>query len=79
MIMPLKPVEPIYRMLGMKVEQLRTMLGWTQQELADKLHRSRGSIANFEAGRERILLHDLEAIAAAFSSSPKAMLRGIWT
>lgn len=70
--------EPIYRLIGAKIEQTRTMLGWTQQELAKKVHLSRGSIANIELGRQRILLHDVERFAAAFNMEPKALLRGVW-
>lgn len=70
--------EPIYRLLGAKIEQTRTMLGWTQQELAKKVCLSRGSVANIELGRQRILLHDVERFATAFNMQPKALLRGIW-
>lgn len=70
--------EPIYRLIGAKIEQTRTMLGWTQEELANKVHLSRGSIANIELGRQRILLHDVEKFSTAFNMQPKALLRGIW-
>lgn len=74
-----KPIEPCYRLLGAKVEQLRTMLGWTQEELGKKIGLTRTSITNLEAGRQRVLLHDIERIATAFQTTPKALLRGIWT
>lgn len=70
--------EPIYRLLGAKIEQTRSVLGWTQHELAKKVNMSRGSIANIELGRQRILLHDVEKFAGAFNMAPKALLRGIW-
>jgi transcriptional regulator with XRE-family HTH domain len=71
-------VEPVYRQLGAKIEQLRTMLGWTQIDLAKKVGLTRGSIANIELGRQRILLHDIEKFCKAFNIEPKVLLRGIW-
>lgn len=73
-----KTIEPVYRSLGAKIEQLRTTLGWTQDELAKKVGLARGSVANIETGRQRILLHDVERFSAAFGVSPKLLLRGIW-
>lgn len=72
-------VEACYRLLGAKIEQTRTVLGWTQKELADKMNLTRASIANIEAGKQRILLHDVEKFCAAFNIQPKTLLRGIWT
>ena len=70
--------EPVYRLMGAKIEQLRTLLGWTQQNFADRVGMARSSIANIEAGRQRFLLHDVETFAAAFQTTPKALLRGVW-
>lgn len=74
-----RAVEPVYRQFGAKIEQLRTVLGWTQQDLAKRVSMTRGSIANLEAGRQRILLHDVDRFAAAFQVAPRQLLRGIWT
>jgi len=71
-------IEPCHRLFGAKVEQLRVALGWTQQDLAKKVGLSRGSIANIETGRQRLLLHDVDKFAKAFGAEPKALLRGIW-
>lgn len=57
---------------------MRTALGWTQADLASKIGLQRTSVVNIEAGRQRVLLHDIEKIAAAFQSTPKHLLRGIW-
>lgn len=73
-----KPIELVYRQFGMKVEQIRSALGWTQDDLAKKTGLSRGSIANLETGKQRILLADVERFASAFNTSPKQLLRGIW-
>lgn len=74
-----KPIEPCYRMLGMKIEQTRTVLGWTQEDLAEKVKLNRTSIVNIEHGNQRVLLHDVEKFATVFNMTPKALLRGIWT
>jgi transcriptional regulator with XRE-family HTH domain len=69
----------IYRHFGLRVEQLRTALGWTQGELAGKVGLTRTSITNIEAGRQRMLLHQVETFAVAFGVAPRHLLRGIWT
>lgn len=73
-----KPIEPIYRLIGAKIEQLRNMLGWSQEDLAKKVGLTRTSITNIEAGRQRILLHDIEKFCTAFQIQPRILLRGVW-
>lgn len=70
--------EPIYRHIGAKIQQLRTSLGWKQEDLAKKVGLQRTSIANIEAGRQRMLLHDVEAFAIAFQTTPRNLLKGMW-
>lgn len=72
-------IEPVYRQLGAKIEQIRNTLGWTQLDLSKKVGLTRTSIVNIEAGKQRILLHDIEKFSAAFNIEPRALLRGIWT
>lgn len=72
-------IEPVYRQLGAKIQQLREALGWRQEELAKKVGLTRTSIVNIEGGNQRILLHDLDKFAKAFNCEPKVLLRGIWT
>lgn len=74
-----KKIEPVYRLLGARIQHIRTTLGWTHAELAAKIGLVRTSVTNIEAGRQRILLHDLEIIAKAFGITAKQLLRGIWT
>jgi transcriptional regulator with XRE-family HTH domain len=74
-----KVIEPIYLLIGAKLVHMRTTLGISQEELAKKIGLTRTSITNIEAGRQRVLLHDVEKIAAAFGISPKHLLKGIWT
>lgn len=73
-----KLIEPVYRQFGAKVESLRTVLGWSQLDLSKKVGLTRGSIANIETGRQRVLLADVERFAAAFQTAPKQLMRGIW-
>jgi transcriptional regulator with XRE-family HTH domain len=75
---PKKPIEVVYRQVGARIEQIRSALGWTQQELAAKVGLNRASICNIEKGNQRILLDDVEKFARAFSSTPKNLMRGIW-
>jgi transcriptional regulator with XRE-family HTH domain len=73
-----KPIELCYRQIGMKIEQIRGAVGLTQEELAKRMGLQRSSICNIEAGRQRILLHDVEKFAAALGTTVKHLLRGIW-
>jgi transcriptional regulator with XRE-family HTH domain len=75
----MKPIEPCYRLFGMKVEQLRSMLGITQQDLAKRIGVTRTSITNVESGNQRVLLADVERFASALGTTPKHLMRGIWT
>lgn len=71
-------IQAIYRQFGAKVEALRNALGISQDELAKRVGLKRTSITNIEAGRQRVLLDDVEKFAQAFGTSPKFLLRGIW-
>jgi transcriptional regulator with XRE-family HTH domain len=77
-IKPSAELQPVYRQFGSKIESLRTTLGLTQLELGKRVGLNRSSIANLEAGRQRVLLDDVEKFAAAFATTPKFLLRGIW-
>jgi transcriptional regulator with XRE-family HTH domain len=75
----MKPIEPCYRMLGMRIESIRTALGITQEELSRRVGLKRTSIVNIEKGRQRVLLADVERFAGALGITPKHLLRGLWT
>jgi DNA-binding XRE family transcriptional regulator len=62
-----------YVLFGEAVKNVRIDLGFTQQELADKLKVSRGSIANIETGRQRILLSDVFDFAKVLKVKPIAL------
>ena len=74
-----EPLQLCYRQFGLRVEQLRNALGWTQLELSKKVGLERTSITNIELGKQRVLLHDVEKFASAFGTSPKHLMKGIWT
>ena len=74
-----KNLEPIYGLLGAKICHIRTNLGMTQAEFGKIIGQTRASIANMEGGKQRIHLHTLEQLAAAFHMAPRHFLKGIWT
>ena len=55
----------LYRRLGRTVADRRRTLGLTQSTLAERLGFSRASVANVENGRQRIMVHQLFALANA--------------
>lgn len=59
--------EPPYVRFGDLVSEQRHKLGWRQQDLADKMGLSRGSVANIESGRQRILMTDVCDFARVLS------------
>lgn len=56
-------VGAIYREVGAAVASRRKVLGLTQSQLADRLNTSRASVANIEVGRQKIMLHQVYALA----------------
>lgn len=73
------PVEPVHKFVGEQIRERRCRMGFTQQELADSVGLERSSIANMETGRHRFLLQVVERIADALGTSPRQLLRGMWT
>ena len=59
-----------YVLFGKAIRDARYALEWNQQDLADKMKLSRGSIANIETGRQRILLTDLFDFARVLRVKP---------
>ncbi len=66
-----------YVLFGEAVKKARFDLGLTQHELADKLKLSRGSIANIETGRQRVLLSDVFDFAKALKLKPIALFEAV--
>lgn len=73
-----KPIETCHQAVGLRIKMTREFLSITQEELAKKVGISRGSLANIEVGRQRLLLHNIEEFAKALGVSPKHLLKGIW-
>jgi transcriptional regulator with XRE-family HTH domain len=57
--------EAFYRELGRRVSTRRSGLKRTQAEIAETIGASRAWIANIEAGRQRVQVHQLYALAGA--------------
>jgi ribosome-binding protein aMBF1 (putative translation factor) len=64
---PAKSIEPFYAELGRSIQTQRAKLGWSQESLGATLRPkvTRASIANIEAGKQRVLTHTLVQIADA--------------
>lgn len=62
-----------YILFGAVVSERRRKLGLTQQDLADRVGLSRGSIANIETGRQRILLTDVFDFADALDTNVRKL------
>lgn len=67
-------IETPYKRLGEFCVRRRKALGWTQQELADRMGLVRSSIANIETGRQRLLLHDALALMFILGSEDATQL-----
>jgi transcriptional regulator with XRE-family HTH domain len=66
--------EQIYKAFGAQVRKRREVLGLTQLQLSTRIGLTRGSVANIEAGRQSVLLHQFLAIAAALQQTPEQLL-----
>lgn len=64
----------IYGTFGAQVRERRTAMGLTQLDLAALINLTRGSVANIEAGRQSVLLHQFMDIANALVMNPAQLL-----
>ena len=67
-------VTGFYKNLGNLVRAAREEAGLSQGQLASRIGLTRPSIANVEAGRQKILLHALYQIGDALGKHPKSLL-----
>jgi transcriptional regulator with XRE-family HTH domain len=56
-------IDQLYIAIGRRVKEARQHAGLTQTELASRLELTRSSVANIEAGRQRVTIHWLIQIA----------------
>jgi transcriptional regulator with XRE-family HTH domain len=66
--------EQVYKAFGAQVRSRREVLGLTQLQLSKEIGLTRGSVANIEAGRQSVLLHQLLDIATALQQTPEQLL-----
>jgi transcriptional regulator with XRE-family HTH domain len=66
--------ERIYKAFGIRVRGQREALGMTQLQLSVEIGLTRGSVANIEAGRQSVLLHQFLALASALQLAPEQLL-----
>ncbi|HEX5566724.1 MAG TPA: helix-turn-helix transcriptional regulator [Streptomyces sp.] len=67
-------MDGLYAALGQRLLAARRRRGVTQQELADAVGLTRASVANIEAGNQRIQVHTLIAAAQALGLDPAVLL-----
>lgn len=72
-------IEPVHIAFGLRMRMIREVIGMRQEELAKNIGLTRTSVVNIEAGRQRVLLHTVEAVARGLGCTPKHLMRGIWT
>ena len=62
-------VDQLYETIGDQIKAARTRQRVTQTELAKRVGLTRSSIANIEAGRQRVMIHWVMQIAEALNVS----------
>lgn len=72
-------IERCYKRFGKNVRNIRVACGLSQAQLAERVGLVRTSIVNIEAGRQRILLDDIQRFAVALKTDRKFLLRDLWS
>jgi transcriptional regulator with XRE-family HTH domain len=72
------PVDRCYAHIGIVLRRLRSIHGWTQQEVAGRIGWTRASIANIEAGKQRVMMHDLPLLARVIRCRVRDLLPAEW-
>lgn len=67
-------INDVYAMTGSRIREARKRRSWNQADLADEIGLTRSSIANVEAGRQKLLLHGLLRIAVALDVPAESLL-----
>lgn len=71
-------IERCYKRFGQNLRNVRIACDLTQEALAKRVGLTRTSIVNIEAGRQRILLDDVQRFAAALRTDRLYLLAGLW-
>jgi transcriptional regulator with XRE-family HTH domain len=69
-----REIDDFYVTVGSKVRSMRINVGISQMMLAKRIGFTRSSVANLEAGRQRVALHLFVRIAHALGSDPCQLL-----
>jgi transcriptional regulator with XRE-family HTH domain len=64
--------------LGARLARLRAELGWTQQELADRIAVSRVAISHFEMGLQVPSERTIALLASVFNQEPGQLVAGTY-
>lgn len=67
-------ISDFYEDFGRRVRTVRSDAGMTQAELAAEIGLSRASVANLEAGRQRVPFHVLYGIARVLAVEPAQLM-----
>jgi transcriptional regulator with XRE-family HTH domain len=67
-------VPRFYQEFGSRLREQREAAGLSQQQLAVAIGLTRSSIANIEAGRQRVALHHFARFADALRVTPTSLL-----
>src|ERR1700686_4029415 len=59
-----------------QVKAARALLGWNQQDLAQKANLGPSTVADFERGKRSPVANNLEAMRAAFENAGVSLLPG---
>lgn len=71
-------IERCYKRFGKNLRNIRIACDLTQADLANRVGLTRTSVVNIEAGRQRILLNDIQRFARALRTDRKFFLAGLW-
>jgi transcriptional regulator with XRE-family HTH domain len=66
--------EMIYRTIGDSIRRCREKAGMKQEQLAQEIHVSRPSIANYESGKQAIYISDLYLMAKSLKVKMSELL-----
>lgn len=67
-------VDQLYIEIGLKIRAARLDRSWKQEDLAEAVGLTRSSVANIEAGRQKMLVHSLVRIAESLDVAVDTLL-----